>query len=142
NSWIEAAGLLGLDLTLASPRGYEPNPELVSRANALGAQVKVTNDAAEAAKDAHVLNTDVFASMGQEEESATRLAAFRGFCVDGALLGRANPGAIVLHCLPAHRGEEITTDVLEGAQSRVWDQAEARLHTAKAALCWALDVPM
>ena len=86
------------------------------------------------------MSTDVFTSMGQEEESATRLRAFEGFRVDRALLQRAAKDAVVLHCLPAHRGEEIEEEVLEGPQSIVWDQAEARLHTAKAVLLWALGM--
>ncbi len=142
NSWIEAAGLLQFELVVASPKGYEPSPERVAQANARGGKVSVVNDAREAARGAHVLNTDVFTSMGQEAETSVRLAAFRGMCVSEELVALAAKDAIVLHCLPAHRGEEIEASVLEGPHSRVWDQAEARLHTSKAALCWALDVPM
>lgn len=89
--------------------------------------------------DADVVSTDVFASMGQEQEQATRSVAFEGYMVDANLMRRAKPQAIVLHCLPAHRGEEIAEEVLEGPQSHVWEQAEARLHTSKAILTWALD---
>lgn len=138
NSWIEAAGLLGLHLRLACPEGYDPDARFVAEARERGAQVEIVRSAEAAVEGAHVVNTDVFASMGQEGESAARLAAFRGFQVNRALLGRAAERAIVLHCLPAHRGEEIEAEVLEGPQSVVWDQAEARLHTAKAVLLWAL----
>jgi ornithine carbamoyltransferase len=139
NSWIEAAGLLGLTLVLACPAAFIPDPERVSRANALGGKVSVVPDPKAACRGAHVINTDVFASMGQESEAELRLRAFRGFCVDETLVQCADPSAIVLHCLPAHRGEEISAQVLDGPHSRVWDQAEARLHTSKAALCWALQ---
>jgi len=94
--------------------------------------VRVVRDPAEAAARADVINTDVWASMGQEEEQAIREKAFRGYKVDGALMKRANKDAIFLHCLPAHRGEEVTADVIDGPQSRVWDEAENRLHIQKA----------
>lgn len=138
NSWIEAAGLLGLHLRLACPEGYDPDAGFLARARERGAQIELVRSAEAAVRGAHVINTDVFASMGQEEESATRLRDFRGFQVNRALLQGAAAEAIVLHCLPAHRGEEIEEEVLEGPQSVVWAQAEARLHTAKAALLWAL----
>ncbi|HEX2732042.1 MAG TPA: ornithine carbamoyltransferase [Polyangiaceae bacterium] len=140
NSWIEAADLLGLSLDLGCPAGFEPDPALVRRANQNGARVRVLRDPMEAARDAHVINTDVFASMGQEQEAESRAQAFQGYCVTPELMAQAKPDAIALHCLPAHRGEEISAEVIDGPQSRVWDQAEARLHTSKAALCWALDV--
>jgi ornithine carbamoyltransferase len=138
NSWIEAAGLLGLDLTLACPKGYLPSAPARERALARGGKVRVVQDPVEAARGADVINTDVFTSMGQESEQEERLRAFRGFSVTRALLGHAAPGVVVLHCLPAHRGEEIEAEVIDGPHSVVWDQAEARLHTAKAALSWAL----
>lgn len=138
NSWIEAAGLLGLQLTLACPRGYEPDSRELERARQRGARLKVVHDAREAAAGADVISTDVFTSMGQEREREERLQAFAGMCVNRDVLAAATPEAMVLHCLPAHRGEEISADVLDGPQSHVWDQAEARLHTAKAALAWAL----
>jgi ornithine carbamoyltransferase len=138
HSWLEAAGLLGLQLTLACPAGYEPQQQDLDRARAKGANISLVRDPHEAARDAHVVSTDVFASMGQESEQASRLAAFRGFTVSEELLRRADPSHIVLHCLPAHRGEEIEASVLEGAHSAAWDEAEARLHTSKAALCWAV----
>jgi ornithine carbamoyltransferase len=142
NSWIEAAGLLGLELVLACPVGYQPDGARVDAANALGGKVSVVVDAEPACRGAHVINTDVYASMGQEADAELRRKAFAGLCVDGRLLGVADPAAIVLHCLPAHRGEEISDDVIEGSHSRVWDQAEARLHTSKAALCWALGLEL
>jgi len=138
SSWIEAAGLLGLQLTLACPRGYEPDPRELERARRRGARLQVVQDAKQAATGADVVSTDVFTSMGQERESAQRLQAFAGMCVSQEVMAAAAPGAMVLHCLPAHRGEEIASEVIDGPQSHVWDQAEARLHTAKAALEWAL----
>jgi ornithine carbamoyltransferase len=135
NSWIEAAGILGLDLAIACPAGYEPDADVLSRArNTERGRITITRDPAEAAAGRHVLSTDVFASMGQEQEAEARRKAFAGFCIDGALLRAAAPEAIVLHCLPAHRGEEITDDVIEGPQSLVWRQAENRLHAQKALL--------
>ncbi len=140
NSWIEAAGLLQAELTLACPHGYLPSQQQLERALARGGKVRVVQHPHEAVQGADVVSTDVFTSMGQEAESAARLEAFKGYQLDEALLGQAAPDAMVLHCLPAHRGEEISAGVLEGPQSHVWDQAEARLHTAKAALCWALEL--
>ena len=131
NSWIDAAGLLGFELRLACPEGYEPNHEIFER-NARLAKITITGEPEEAVSGAHVVNTDVFASMGQEAEAEQRLAAFRGYQVNEALMARADRGAIFLHCLPAHRGEEVAEAVLEGKQSRVWDQAENRLHAQKA----------
>jgi len=138
SSWLEAAGLLGLSLTLACPEGYAPAAAEVAHAQSLGAEVHVVSDPREAVRDADVVSTDVFASMGQESEHNHRLDAFRGFMLNQELLTHASQNHIVLHCLPAHRGEEIEAEVLEGPNSAVWDQAEARLHTAKAALLWAL----
>jgi ornithine carbamoyltransferase len=138
NSWIEAAGLLGLELWLACPAGYDPDLRVVEAATARGAKVRVVRDPAEAVKGAHVVSTDVFASMGQESEAAKRRAAFRGFMVSRELLRQAAADVTVLHCLPAHRGEEIEAEVIDLPTSAIWDQAEARLHTAKAALSWAL----
>jgi ornithine carbamoyltransferase len=140
NSWIEAAGLLELNLDIACPAGFDPDLELIRKANEAGALVRIVRDPETAASGAHVVNTDVFASMGQEQEAAARAESFEGYCVTTELMSRASKDAIALHCLPAHRGEEIAAAVIDGPQSRVWDQAEARLHTAKAALCWALDV--
>lgn len=137
NSWLEVAGLLGLELRIACPEGYEPDHATFEAASAR-TRVVITEDPDEAAHGAHVVTTDVWASMGQEEESALRAQAFTGYCVDAELMALAAPDAIVLHCLPAHRGEEITADVLEGPQSRVWDEAENRLHTQKALMAMLL----
>jgi ornithine carbamoyltransferase len=134
NSWIEAAGLFGFELALACPEGFGPDPDLVRSARDRGAKLTLTTDPKAAAAGAHVISTDVWASMGQESEAAARVKAFHGFCVDTALVGRGAKDAIVLHCLPAHRGEEITGDVLDGPQSLAWVQAENRLHVGKAIL--------
>ncbi len=131
NSWINAAARLGLELRLACPEGYDPNPEILRRAQAV-ADVRVMRDPAEAATGADVVTTDVWSSMGQEEEAAQRVRAFAGFVVDRAIMERATPGAIFLHCLPAHRGEEVAADVIDGPASRVFVEAENRLHVQKA----------
>jgi ornithine carbamoyltransferase len=131
NSWIEACVLLGFELRLACPDGYDPDPQLLART---AGRAKVFRSPAEAVQGAHVVNTDVWASMGQEEEVAERRRRFEGFLVDEPLLRKARPNAIVLHCLPAHRGEEISEAVIEGPQSAVFDQAENRLHAQKALL--------
>jgi ornithine carbamoyltransferase len=133
NSWIEAAGLFGFELRLACPEGYEPNRDIFE-ANAKRTRLVMTEDPVEAVAGAHVVNTDVWASMGQESEAEARRQAFMGYCVDDQLLAAASPDAIVLHCLPAHRGEEISEAVLEGPRSRVWNEAENRLHAQKALL--------
>ena len=131
NSWINAAYVLGFELTLACPEGYDPDAAILKRAQSK-AKVRVVRDPAEAAEKSDVVNTDVWASMGQEEEQAIREKAFKGYKVDGALMRRANKDAIFLHCLPAHRGEEVAVEVIDGPQSRVWDEAENRLHIQKA----------
>lgn len=133
-SFIEAAMRLPIELSLACPAGYTPDEALLKRAAAAGARVQVTADPREAARGAHVVMTDVWASMGQEDEAARRREAFANYCVDGALMSLARPEAIVLHCLPAHRGEEISAEVLDGPQSVVFDQAENRLHVQKAVI--------
>jgi ornithine carbamoyltransferase len=131
NSWINAAYRFGFELRIACPEGYEPADHLVERAKK-AATIVITRDPAEAAKGAHVVNTDVWASMGQEDEQKQRERVFRGFTVNAALMKKADKSAIFLHCLPAHRGEEVAADVIDGAQSRVWDEAENRLHIQKA----------
>jgi ornithine carbamoyltransferase len=131
NSWINAAYVLGFELTLACPEGYDPDAAILKRAQSK-AKVRVVRDPADAAEKADVVNTDVWASMGQEEEQAVREKAFKGYKVDGALMRRASKDAIFLHCLPAHRGEEVAVEVIDGPQSRVWDEAENRLHIQKA----------
>jgi ornithine carbamoyltransferase len=133
NSWIEAAGIFGFDLVLACPIGYDPDARVLEWANAQGkSQIYVTRNPKEAAEGADVLNTDVWASMGQEEEQKIREQAFVGFQLNEELLALAKSDAMVLHCLPAHRGEEITDGVIEGPNSAVWDEAENRLHVQKA----------
>ena len=131
NSWINAAYMLGFELMLACPDGYDPDPAILKRAQQK-AKVTVVRDPKQAAEGAHVVNTDVWASMGQEEEQAARAGAFVGYTVDAALMKRAASNAIFLHCLPAHRGEEVSAEVIDGPQSRVWDEAENRLHIQKA----------
>lgn len=131
NSWLNAAYRLGFELRLAVPEGYQPNSEILERARG-AARVVLTTDPREAAENADVVNTDVWASMGQEEEAAKRAQAFRGYCVDEPLMDTASERAIFLHCLPAHRGEEVSEGVMEGPRSRVFDQAENRLHAQKA----------
>ena len=134
HSLILAAAMAGLDLSVASPARYRPDHGIIEAARAAGAKIRVTGDPREAARDADALYTDVWVSMGEEAEREERLAAFQGYTIDAPLLSLASPEAVVLHCLPAHRGEEITDEVLEGSQSIVWDQAENRLHTEKALL--------
>jgi ornithine carbamoyltransferase len=137
-SWIEAAKLLGLTLTLSCPEGFEPPAAEVDDANAKGAHVRVVRDPFEACERADVVSTDVWASMGQEKEAAARRTAFARYRVSREVLEHASREVVVLHCLPAHRGEEIDADVIDGPRSAVWDEAEARLHTAKAVLAWSL----
>ncbi len=134
HSWILAAAQTGLSLRLACPEGYEPKPSIVEHARTLGADVEVVRDPAAAAEGADVVTTDVWASMGQEAENEVRARAFADYQVDGALMARAASGAIFLHCLPAHRGEEVAAEVIDGAASRVWEEAENRLHAQKALL--------
>jgi ornithine carbamoyltransferase len=140
NSWVEAAGILGLDLMVACPEGYEPDPGVLARSRQTErGRINLTRDPREAVAGRQVVSTDVFASMGQEEEAEARRRAFAGFCVDAPLMAAADPRAVVLHCLPAHRGEEISDEVIEGPQSLVWQEAENRLHSQKALLEWALS---
>jgi ornithine carbamoyltransferase len=133
NSWINAAYRLGLELTLACPEGYDPDPTILARART-AADVRLVRDPAEAAERADVVTTDVWASMGQEEEAAERARAFRGFIVDQRVMARAAPAAIFLHCLPAHRGEEVAAEVIDGPSSRVFVESENRLYVQKALL--------
>lgn len=134
HSWLEAAAALQLELRLACPPDFMPHEDIVAHAREQGAQITLTHDPREAIAGAQVVNTDVWASMGQEDQAGERRRAFEGFTLDAGLLSLADPAAIVLHCLPAHRGEEISEEVLEGPQSVVWDQAENRLHMQKAIL--------
>jgi ornithine carbamoyltransferase len=118
-------------MRLACPEGYQPDKSIVERARQ-EANIVLTTDPKEAVQGAHAVNTDVWTSMGQEEETEQRMRAFKGYFVDNALMSRADKQAIFLHCLPAHRGEEVADEVIEGAQSRVFDEAENRLHVQKA----------
>jgi ornithine carbamoyltransferase len=131
NSWLNAAYRLGFELRLAFPEGYEPDAAILARARE-HAPIVVTHDPREAVEGADVVNTDVWASMGQEEEAQERARDFAGFCVSDELMARASARSIFLHCLPAHRGEEVTEAVIEGPRSRVFDEAENRLHAQKA----------
>jgi len=140
NSWITAALRLDFALHLACPPGYEPDAALLRQAEQEKRQVFLDEDPRQAVTGAQVINTDVWASMGQEGEAAARQEAFWPYQVSAELMSLAPSEAIVLHCLPAHRGEEITGEVLDGPQSAVWDQAENRLHFQKALLEWLLGV--
>ncbi len=133
----------GIHVTIAAPTGFEPNREFVDAAEKQGLQtgaaVTVTSDPLQAADGADVLVTDTWTSMGQENDGLDRVAPFKPFQVNSELLSHADPDAVVLHCLPAHRGDEITDDVIDGPQSAVWDEAENRLHAQKALLVWLLE---
>ncbi|MEE8185842.1 MAG: ornithine carbamoyltransferase [Thermodesulfobacteriota bacterium] len=135
NSWIEAAARLGIELRLACPKGFQPDTGVLEKARAMkGSFVEVVNNPKEAIREADVLNTDVWASMGHEKERKNRLMAFKGYQIGPEMLELTKKDVMVMHCLPAHRGEEITEEVLEGPNSVVWDQAENRLHMQKAIL--------
>lgn len=129
-SWIEAAKIFGFTLTICAPEGYRPPEKLIKSVP----NIRMAPTPEAAVEGADVVTTDVWTSMGQESERAARLKAFSGYCVDGALMRRADPAAIVLHCLPAHRGEEISDEVMEGSQSAIFDEAENRMHVQKALL--------
>ncbi|QCC58660.1 ornithine carbamoyltransferase [Natrinema thermotolerans] len=137
-SFALGCALTDIDLTIATPEGYEVDGEVLERARELGGDPTVTTDPVEAATDADVIYTDVWISMGQEDERDVRMNDFEGFQVNTDLLENA-PDASVMHCLPAHRGEEVTDDVIEGDRSIVFDQAENRLHAQKALLSWLLE---
>ena len=137
HSLMLCGALLGVNVRIACPEGFEPLPGVLDQARSLaqhGAVIEVMSDPAKAVAGAQAVYTDVWASMGQEQEQAEREQAFSGFCVDQALMDQAAPGAIVLHCLPAHRGEEISAEVMEGSASRIFNQAENRLHAQQALL--------
>jgi ornithine carbamoyltransferase len=127
-----AAALAGVELTVASPLGYELDDVTVDRARNLGGSIELTNDPHEAVRGADAVYTDVWTSMGQEAERAVRLAAFSGYTVDAALMAEAGEQAWFLHCLPAHRGEEVAAEVIDGPRSAVWHQAANRMHAARA----------
>jgi ornithine carbamoyltransferase len=135
HSLIEAASLTGMHIMLACPKGYEPDPDVMEKARkSSSGQITVIREPAEAAANADVVYTDVWVSMGQEKDAARKKRKFRKYQINGELLSHAKKNALVLHCMPAHRGEEITDDVMDGPQSAVFDQAENRLHTQKALL--------
>jgi len=134
NSWIEAAECLPFELTLACPEGYDPDKNILEKSRKEGNRVQLYRDPFDAAKNADVLYTDVWTSMGQEAESEERKRIFNNYQINEKLLGVAKKDAIVMHCLPAHRGEEITAEVIDGPQSVVIDEAENRLHVQKAVL--------
>jgi len=136
NSWLNAARHFDFEFVLACPPGYEPHEAVFGAALAAKANVRITHDPAEAATDADVLYTDVWTSMGQEGEAEQRRRDFAAYQINGRLLRRAKRDAVVMHCLPAHRGEEITDEVIDGSQSIVFDQAENRLHAQKGVMVW------
>ena len=139
HSWMEMAARLGFELWLACPEGYDPDPDILNEVLKIAEKpIRIVRDPQKAVKDADVINTDVWASMGQEEEAEERRRIFAPYQVNAELLRHAKPDAIVLHCLPAHRGEEITEEVLEGPQSVVWDQAENKMWLHMALLEWLL----
>lgn len=143
HSLVEAAALAGVGVRIASPEGYEPDPAVIEGASAQaavsGAAISVTRDPAEAVAGAHAVFTDVFVSMGEEAQATQKMAAFAGYQVDAALMASAADDAVFLHCLPAHRGEEVAADVIDGPRSLVWDEAENRLHTTVAVLADLLE---
>lgn len=136
NTWIQAASLLDFSLALACPAAYTPDRGILAEARDKGARIEVAVEPRQAVQGAHVLYTDVWASMGQEQEREERIRQFQGYQINAELLRQAQERALVMHCLPAHAGEEITAEVLEGPQSVVFDQAENRLHGQKAILEW------
>lgn len=138
NSWLEAAVLMKMPFAIATPKGYLPDRELTQKASSSGNDFTLTDDPAEAVRDADVIYTDVWVSMGQEKEKASRKKAFKGYRIDDKLLRLARKDAIVMHCLPAYRGQEITDEVFERFSEVIFTQAENRLHAQKALLEWLL----
>jgi ornithine carbamoyltransferase len=138
NTWITVAQKLDFELMLACPRTLQPDAEMLAAARKAGAKITLTSSPADAVSGADVVNTDTWVSMG-DDDTLTRKQAFNGFQVNEALMAKAGKNAIFLHCLPAHRGEEVSDAVLDGPQSRVWDEAENRLHVQKAIMLWCLE---
>ena len=142
HSLILGCALVGMNVRVATPKGYEPDADVVKKAEAIaadtGSKIAITHDAKAAVEGAHALYTDVWASMGQEDSAQSRIPIFEPYQINDAAMAIADPSAIVLHCLPAHRGEEITEAVMEGSQSRIWDEAENRLHAQQALLAEVL----
>jgi ornithine carbamoyltransferase len=139
HSWINAAARLNFQLSLACPAGYEPKKEILERGQELaGDRIHFSHDPVQAVRNADVINTDVWTSMGQEEERQERLTAFENYQINAALVREAKSDVVVMHCLPAHRGEEITDEVMDGPNSAIFDQAENRMHLQRALLDWLL----
>jgi ornithine carbamoyltransferase len=138
NSWLNAASKLPFSFALACPSGYEPDANVLAYARQSGARIAITQSVEEAVRGADAVYTDVWTSMGQEKEKAMRREAFRGYQVNAAVMAMAKTDALVMHCLPAHRGEEVTAEVLDGSQSVIFEQAENRLHVQKAIMVWLL----
>ncbi len=142
HSLLLGAAKVGMDIAVACPAGYDPAPKYLdlarADAQAAGVSIEIVRDAKEAAQGASAVYTDVFASMGQEDQQAERLKAFHGYMVDAAVMAEAEEDAVFLHCLPCHRGEEVSAEVADGPQSRIFDEAENRLHTQKAIMLWAM----
>jgi len=141
HSLLLGCAMAGMNIKVATPADYAPDPAVVQQAQSLalpGTKIQILTDAEAAVTDAHVLYTDVWASMGQEDLAAARIPIFAPYQINEALMAKADPGAIALHCLPAHRGEEISEGVMEGPQSRIWDQAENRMHAQKALMACLL----
>ena len=139
HSWLEAAEKIPFEFAVACPKGYEPDAETIRNAQRKGARILVTHSVEEAVGGVDAIYTDVWASMGQEREAQARIKAFRHFQVNRDVVALAKKDAVVMHCLPAHRGEEITHEVLESPQCIAFDQAENRLHAQKAVMVWLLD---
>ncbi|MBN1850424.1 MAG: ornithine carbamoyltransferase [Deltaproteobacteria bacterium] len=137
HSWIQAARIMGFELVLACPPGYHPSSDVMA---GVGTNIRVVEDPKEAVSGAHIINTDVWASMGQEKERDQRLSDFCGYQVDQSLIDLGAPDALIMHCLPAHRGEEISEEVMDGPHSIVFDQAENKMHLHMALLEWLLGV--
>lgn len=137
NSLIEAAGLMKFTLTLGGPEGYDPDPQFVAAAREAGGTIEMVRDAKDAVRGAQVVVTDTWVSMGQAG-GEKHIAAMQPYQVSAQLMQLADPSAVFLHCLPAHRGEEVTADVIDGPQSAIWDEAENRIHAQKSVLLWAL----
>lgn len=143
NSYLVACATAGMHIALAAPAGYQPDDSVVERAKQIaqttGGSVTITANPADAVQSADVVTTDTWISMGQESEKEQRVRDFSGYTIDAALMGKAKPDAIFLHCLPAYRGYEVTTEVIDGPQSVIWDEAENRLHAQKALMVWLAD---
>lgn len=140
NSYLVACALAGMSVSVGAPVGFQPASDVVARAQKIaaefGQQIEIFEDPSLAVADADVVTTDTWVSMGMEDEKEQRVKTFTGYTVDAALMGKASPKAIFLHCLPAYRGYEVAAEVLDGPQSRIWDEAENRLHAQKALMLW------